>query len=241
VGNLIVSFPTPSAMKKPDCPSLTPCSPETAASLRSERKRNQILQGAREVFRESGFGGASVDDIARRAGISKATMYRYFPDKAAIYKEVVQRDCQRQSVLMETEVEDHALENILMDHARNYLHFIVTPFMHDIFRAAVAESSRMPDFGRNFYMSGPDKGRRNLSPILCAAAKRGEIEIGDADFAANQFYALCSTEVFYKTLFGVVETYTEEDLEQRARTAVRTFLNAHRPDAAKPHPSDGPA
>ncbi|WP_372674886.1 TetR/AcrR family transcriptional regulator, partial [Aquicoccus sp.] len=49
---------------------------------RSGRKFDQVLEGARKVFMADGFERASVDDIARAAGVSKATLYSYFPDKA---------------------------------------------------------------------------------------------------------------------------------------------------------------
>lgn len=230
VGNLLVNNDVFEPMNQPDRGPRDPVEPDlTAGATRAERKLSQILDGARAVFCEQGFGGASVDDIARRAGISKATMYRYFPDKAAIYAEVLRRDCQRQAMLMEPCTQRLPLEEHLMEHARRYLHLIVSPFMQDVFRAAVAESGRTPEFGRDFYASGPDKGRMMVAPILRAAAERGEIAIDDADFAANQFFALCAAEVFYKSLFGVVDAFPEEELEEKARVAVTTFLRAHAP------------
>lgn len=229
-GNLPVTNDVFEPMNQPDRVPPDPVEPDPAAgATRAERKLCQILEGARAVFREQGFGGASVDDIARRAGISKATMYRYFPDKAAIYAEVLRRDCQRQAMLMETCAARLPLEEQLMEHARRYLHLIVSPFMQDVFRAAVAESGRTPEFGRDFYASGPDTGRKMVAPVLRAAAERGEIAIEDADFAANQFFALCAAEVFYKSLFGVVDAFPEDELEEKARVAVTTFLRAHAP------------
>jgi TetR/AcrR family transcriptional regulator, mexJK operon transcriptional repressor len=90
------------AIEQAPCPS--------AGRKRSEKKLKQILDGARSVFREEGFAGASVDDIARRAGNSKATMYRYFPDKAAIYSEVMHGDCRLQAELIDLQSEDMPIE-----------------------------------------------------------------------------------------------------------------------------------
>ncbi|MFV2003524.1 MAG: TetR/AcrR family transcriptional regulator, partial [Paracoccaceae bacterium] len=61
------------------------------------RKFEQVLAGACEVFLADGFEGASVDDIARVAGVSKATLYSYFPDKRALFIEVLRTECQRQT------------------------------------------------------------------------------------------------------------------------------------------------
>ena len=69
---------------------------ETAA-VRRGRKFDQVLEGAREVFLRDGFEGANVDDIARAAGVSKATLYSYFPDKRLLFMEMATRQCQRQA------------------------------------------------------------------------------------------------------------------------------------------------
>ena len=64
-------------------------------TVRTGRKLTQVLQGAREVFMRDGFEGASVDDIARAAGVSKATLYNYFPDKRILFIEIAKNECLR--------------------------------------------------------------------------------------------------------------------------------------------------
>lgn len=61
------------------------------------RKFDQALDGAREIFMSHGFDGASIDDIARAAGVSKATLYSYFPDKRLLFMEVAKSECIRQA------------------------------------------------------------------------------------------------------------------------------------------------
>src|SRR4029079_12727748 len=55
-------------------------------------KRRQILDGARKVFLELGFDGASMGEIARAAGVSKGTLYVYFPDKAGLFAAIVEEE-----------------------------------------------------------------------------------------------------------------------------------------------------
>ena len=62
---------------------------------RAGRKFDQVLEGARQVFMADGFESANVDDIARVAGVSKATLYSYFPDKALLFSEVARCECDR--------------------------------------------------------------------------------------------------------------------------------------------------
>jgi len=58
-------------------------------SERSTETIDRILSTARDVFAESGFAGARVDEIARRAGVNKATLYYHIGDKKALYAEVI--------------------------------------------------------------------------------------------------------------------------------------------------------
>ena len=55
-----------------------------AIHIKRGRKFDQVLEGARTVFMRDGFEGANVDDIAASAGVSKATLYSYFPDKRVL-------------------------------------------------------------------------------------------------------------------------------------------------------------
>ena len=65
--------------------------------IKRGRKFGQVLDGARHVFMRDGFEGASVDDIAREAGVSKATLYSYFTDKRLLFMEVAKGECCRQA------------------------------------------------------------------------------------------------------------------------------------------------
>ena len=56
----------------------------------SKAKYDQILRGARQVFLESGYGSASMDRIAREAGVSKGTLYNYFANKETLFATMIQ-------------------------------------------------------------------------------------------------------------------------------------------------------
>src|SRR3978361_1849958 len=55
-------------------------------------KRRQILDGARKVFMDLGFDGASMGEIARAAGVSKGTLYVYFADKSRLFEAIVEEE-----------------------------------------------------------------------------------------------------------------------------------------------------
>lgn len=203
---------------------------EGPLSPRGQRKLDQIIEGAGEVFAGQGFGGASVDEIARRAGISKATMYRYFPDKAAIFKAYVEREFKRQSAqICAIDFEHSALEDVLRQVGREFIRFMLTPSARSIYRIAVAESERFPEIGLAFFQSGPDEARRRLAPKLAAAMESGELARGDPDMASFQFFELCKARLFYRSLFCRECMPSGAAVEEQVEAAVRTFLKAYAP------------
>lgn len=200
-------------------------------SPRGQRKWDQILEGAGEVFAAEGFGGASVDEIARRAGISKATMYRYFPDKAAIFNAYVRRELVRQTEhLLAIDLDHGTLQQALTQVARGYIAFKLSSFARSIYRIAVSESERFPEIGQAFFESGPDEARRRLAPVLAAAMARGELAEGDPDVAAFQFFELCKAKLFYRSLFCRECDASDAAIHSQAELATRIFLKAYAPD-----------
>ena len=86
--------------------------PDGNQIVRKGRKFDQVIEGARQVFLNDGFEGASVDDIAKTAGVSKATLYSYFPDKRHLFMEVAKTECQRQAQISMDMIDDSALSLI---------------------------------------------------------------------------------------------------------------------------------
>ncbi|WP_119167640.1 TetR/AcrR family transcriptional regulator [Algihabitans albus] len=195
-------------------------------------KVRQILAGARATFLECGYGGASVDEIARRARVSKGTLYNYFPDKRRLFAAVVDEECRELSQRLFTiETDGESVEATLTRIATSFVRFVVSPFALGMYRIAVAESQRIPEVGRVFYASGPELGTARLAAFLAAARERGELVVEDADLAACQFAELCRAELFHKVLFGVIEAPSGADIDRIAEAAVRLFLIAHGPKA----------
>src|SRR3954471_17370888 len=60
-------------------------------------KRRQIIEGARAVFLSQGFDAASMNDIARKAGVSKGTLYVYFRNKEELFEAITEHECGMQA------------------------------------------------------------------------------------------------------------------------------------------------
>lgn len=164
--------------------------------IRKGRKFDQVLDGARQVFLRDGFEGASVDDIARAAGVSKATLYSYFPDKRLLFVEVAKSECRRHADEAEALIDDNApVQAVLRLAAERLIAFMQTELSIRMYRMCVAEADRFPMLGLEFYRSGPKLLRERLAHYLAKAVARGELVIDDLDLAAEQFVHLCKVDV----------------------------------------------
>jgi len=193
--------------------------------LRRGRKFEQVVEGARSIFLGAGFEAANMDDVARASGVSKATVYSYFPDKTHLFIEVVQTECARQADEALKHIDQTAApEAVLTGAAHHMLHFMTSDVGQRMFRVCVAEADRFPQLGRAFYESGPMVVRQKLAAYFESAISRGQLEIEDLALAADQFAELCKADLFPRIVFGVRTDFTEDELERVAAGAVATFL-----------------
>ncbi|KIN74668.1 TetR/AcrR family transcriptional regulator [Sulfitobacter guttiformis] len=194
-------------------------------SIHRGRKYDQVLAGARKVFMTEGFEGASVDDIARTAQVSKATLYKYFSDKQLLFIEVANIECQRQaSAALDTIDRTAPPRKVLSDTGRHFLGFVTSKFGLQMFRVCVAETDRFPELGRRFYESGPAVLRRELAAYFEQACARNELAIEDYIMAADQFGELCKAGLWMELLFGVIKEATPAEIDRVVDNAVDTFL-----------------
>lgn len=203
------------------------------AQIRKGRKFDQVVDGAREVFLRDGFEGASVDDIARQAGVSKATLYSYFPDKRLLFLEVATRQCAEQARISIEKIDSsRPPDEVLSAIADQFLGFIFSDIGQRIFRICVAEADRFPQLGQEFYHSGPMILRAAVVDYLKTAAARHELCIEDYTLAADQFAELCKADIWPKLVFGIIQSVSEADKARVIDGAVRTFMARYGVDAA---------
>ncbi|MEJ6403053.1 TetR/AcrR family transcriptional regulator [Yoonia sp. 2307UL14-13] len=199
--------------------------PDGVIEPKRGRKYDQVLDGARQVFMADGFEGASVDDIARAAGVSKATLYSYFPDKRMLFMEVAKNECCRQADEAIESIEmDAPVQQVLCDIAGQMIDFITSNFGQRIFRICVGESDRFPELGREFYESGPMMIRDQLVAYFDEAIARGELRIEDKMLAADQFHELCKADLFPRMVFNLSDEFTKAEKMRVVNGAVDMFM-----------------
>lgn len=200
------------------------------------RKFKQVLEGARKVFLREGYAGASVDDIAGEARVSKATLYSYFPDKEQMFSEVF-----RAELLQET---DEPLIPVPTDRpAVEALPLIVEALAARMvsgsavraYRMRVGESARFPDLAREYHDATYRRQRDALRQFLERGVRRGELEIEDMELATEQLIALAAALIRDRALFLGGDSVTDLHLRRTTSGAVQVFLSAYAPRYGSVH------
>ena len=203
-----------------------------AASGRSARKHRAIMEAARAVFLAKGYGGASMDEVAALAAVSKQTVYKHFADKERLFTAVVTGD------ISAAETHTHAMVAALPDSedieadlrlfARRHITDVTQPHLIRLRRIIIAEAERFPELARTWYANGPERAHATLADQFRALARRGLLRVDDPFLAAQHFNWLILSIPLNKAMFHGGDTeISPSELERYADEGVRVFLAAY--------------
>lgn len=204
------------------------------AAKRLMRNREKILAAAEKVFLQNGFPGATMDEVAATAGISKQTVYAHFGSKESLFIEVVEAMAGGASQALEKKVgnpaEDRSVEEFLLDFAQEQLSVVLTPRLMQLRRLVIGEVERFPDLGRTLYREGPERSIERLGEALQRYVSRGELSCPDPLAAGAYFNWLVMGEPTSRAmLLGDKGIPSKHRLRQHAAESVRIFMAAFRP------------
>src|SRR5580693_9405203 len=203
--------------------------PQAAQMGEDGAKRRQIVEGARSIFLAQGFDAASMNDIARAAGVSKGTLYVYFDNKEQLFEAIVEEECDAQAEgIFDLDPADRDVESALTRLGVAYVKFLCRPEKASAVRTVIAIADRMPEIGRKFYEHGPAEGIRRLEVYLSAQTTAGVLAVGDCEVAAAQFMECCHAMLFKPLVFNFGPAPKPEEIERVVGIAVSTFMAAYR-------------
>jgi AcrR family transcriptional regulator len=194
---------------------------------RGEQRRRALLRAARDVFSKHGYEGASIEEVMRRVGGSKATLYTYFGNKEGLFLEVVREECDEFSRDLRIPAEaDKDLEGTLIAIARRFLDMFIDSEALQLYRLIISEVVRFPDLARRFYEQGPRRSRQALGKYLRLQHEAGRINCPDAETAAAQFFELVLPHL--RCTLGLPPFPAGQTRERHITSAVELFLNGCR-------------
>lgn len=196
--------------------------------VKSETKRQTILDVATKAFIELGFNNTSMSEIASRVGGSKSTLYNYFSSKEEIFSAVMETSAKREIAdAFESLDFKQDIEITLNKFGRQYLASIMRGNILAIWRMAVSESERS-DIGQRFYTQGPQRGWKLLSDYLGIKIEEGVLRKSDSGVCAMHLKGLIEAELYLSVVLGVEAAPDSKKIEEVTARAVTVFLLAYR-------------
>jgi len=198
---------------------------EPSTAVKKGRKFDQVLDAACQIFLTDGFDRANMDDIAARAGVSKATVYSYFPDKRLLFMEAAKTEINRRAMDAETAIPEGTPVALVLEFtARILSEFALSEFGKNLFRICISNAEEFPELGQMFFESGPEMALNRLADYFRDATEQGELNVDDPRFAAAQFVELCKADIFVRTMLGVPPEITKDQVDKVVKGAVEMFL-----------------
>lgn len=198
-------------------------------------KRDLIVAAARSLFIEMGFGAASMDEVARRAGVAKQTVYNHFGSKSALFQAIVEQICDdlmsTVNVAASTESDPaRALSRL----AQRFVRIMVDPVSIGLFRLLAAEAHRFPELAETVFEAGPDRVVNDLARYLGDQHRAGYLHVVDAKLSAELFIGALRGNIEVKAVFSGPERLAAIGndtalLDRYSGHCVAAFLRAHAP------------
>lgn len=198
-----------------------PIKPKRVASSPRER----VAKVARDLFITHGFAGVSIDEIARRARVSKPTIYAHFGDKERLFLHILETACAKLiAPLVSEDARGLPIADVLRHHAHHYSRAVLAPEVVALHRLCVGEALRFPSISRRYFEQGPEMAHKALAAFLQERADAGEINCPDCDLAAWHYASLVIATTRTRLLFRVDEVPQWQEIDRLVESAVELFL-----------------
>ena len=150
---------------------------------RKEARPGEILAAALEQFVEHGYAATRLEDVARRAGVTKGTMYLYFASKQALFKAAVNASLVADIARGERLLEEHrgGAHELLVKVITTWHDAIADTPAAGIPKLMVAEAANFPELGRFYYQEVVQRGHRLVGRVIRMGIERGEFRSVDVE------------------------------------------------------------
>ena len=192
---------------------------------RAEDRPREICAAALEVFAEKGFAAAKLDEIAKRAGVSKGTLYLYFEDKEQLFRAVVRDTISPNIDAVRATLEqlDLPFEQIVRAFLPRFAELTTRLPMGAVAKMVIGESRNFPELAKVWHDVVLAKAIGTLTGIIERAQQRGEVRPGDPRLQAFSLMgAMMMGVIWHETL--VPAGGEPLDIEALARQHVDTIL-----------------
>ena len=207
-------------------------SPEPRWRRLPEERPQQIIDAALAIFGERGLAAARLEDIAKRAGLSKGTIYLYFPNKEELFREVIRTTVIGQIERAEREMAaatQQSASETLAQFVRGYWGFLRSPNFTTLFRLIHAELSNFPDLARFYGKEVIERKLRLVTGIIERGVRTGEFRNVDPAVTARMLGPMLLMHAMWcshRDLFKATANRTDDQVIEEV---LDFYLHAIRP------------
>ena len=198
---------------------------------RPEHRPHQIIAAALEAFGECGLAKARLDDIAKRAGVSKGTIYLYFPNKEELFREVVRQTAVAAIEAGEKTVPQGTPTEQLLAAMRGYWAFVRSPIFNTLHRLVLGELHQFPDLARFYADEVVTRGLKLLSGRIRRGIDAGEFRDVDPMTAARMLVAITVMNAIWRDEHTGVPLLCHKTDEEVFRELAQFYLHSLTPTA----------
>jgi TetR/AcrR family transcriptional regulator, mexJK operon transcriptional repressor len=187
-------------------------------------RHDAFITAATEVFLERGFANATLDEVIRRSGGSRATLYTRFGSKEGLFAAII--DAKRGQILaaLETMSVSGSVEAVLKSFATVYMRELMAPESLALYRVVIAESGRFPELGTSVFHAGPEAAARQVAAYLQSQVEAGRLRLVDTDGAARQFLQIVKGDLHERALMQAGAVATKKEIDRCIDSAIALFL-----------------
>ncbi len=174
------SAPKPANRRAGKAVSAAPASPKPASNRaeRAAERRGAIIEAAMDEFIARGFAATRLDDVAKRAGVAKGTIYLHFKDKESMFEELIRTAIVPMvDRLWGTPPQPGAsVRDMVEGFAKTFIEEVATTRRGDLVRLIVAEGPRFPEVADFYYREVVSRGLAGMRALIELGIARGEIK-----------------------------------------------------------------
>ncbi|MBU6464229.1 MAG: TetR/AcrR family transcriptional regulator [Bradyrhizobium sp.] len=176
--------------------------PPSGRVARAAERREAIIVAAMEEFVGRGYAATRLDDVARRAGVAKGTIYLHFKDKEALFEELIRTAIvPLVNRIVPPANPGGSVRDMIELFARAFIQEVATTQRADIIRLIVAEGPRFPAIADFYYREVVSRGLAKLRALIELGIARGELRQPELAHFPQIVVAPAIVAVIWKSLF----------------------------------------
>ncbi len=204
---------------------------DQSSSPATTGKAARIIAAAREAFLEQGYDGVSMDEVAKRAGVAKQTVYAHYASKDALFLAVVDSE-QRVMLSALSTTGPLPIRDRLEQIAQELIEMLLDPSLLSLFRITLAAAHRFPTLGHSIYETRVKQTHAIILDMIERAFEDGNLVTNDASTAADQFVVLVRGELHFHCMLDPSFRPSRAETKRQVDAAIDCFLARYAAPAA---------